>query len=127
MLEEPIREFYTNDIPTVVSTKNEPKGTHYPNMFLTYQKFSNIFNLPTSRFILTNGCENALRIALLLLKPTSLSIENPTWGLVSIIAKSLNIPIDTLEIIAYYLKVEPYILLKERKNKPLPKRVNMKK
>ena len=38
-----------------------------------------------------------------------------------------NVPIDTLEIIAYYLKVEPYILLKERKNKPLPKRVNMKK
>lgn len=38
-----------------------------------------------------------------------------------------NIPIDTLEVIAYYLKVDPYILLKEKKYKPLPKRVNMKK
>ncbi|MBQ2639961.1 MAG: helix-turn-helix transcriptional regulator [Bacilli bacterium] len=38
-----------------------------------------------------------------------------------------NIPIDTLEIIAYHLKVEPYILLKEHKHMLLPKRVNMKK
>ena len=38
-----------------------------------------------------------------------------------------NIPIDTLEVIAYHLKVDPYILLKEHKLKPLPKRVNMKK
>ena len=38
-----------------------------------------------------------------------------------------NIPIDTLEVIAYYLGINPYILLKERKFKPLPKRVNMKK
>ena len=38
-----------------------------------------------------------------------------------------NIPIDTLEVIAYYLKVEPYVLLKEHQNKILPKRVNMKK
>lgn len=38
-----------------------------------------------------------------------------------------NIPIDTLEVIAYHLKVDPYILLKEHKYKPLPKRVNMKK
>ena len=38
-----------------------------------------------------------------------------------------NIPIDTLEVISYYLKVEPYMLLKEHQNKILPKRVNMKK
>ena len=38
-----------------------------------------------------------------------------------------NIPIDTLEVIAFYLKVDPYILLKERKYKLLPKGVNMKK
>ena len=37
-----------------------------------------------------------------------------------------NIPIDTLEVIAYYLKVEPYMLLKEHNHKTLPKRVNMK-
>lgn len=38
-----------------------------------------------------------------------------------------NIPIDTLEVIAYSLKVEPYMLLKEHQHKNLPKRVNMKK
>ena len=38
-----------------------------------------------------------------------------------------NIPIDTLEVIAYYLKINPYILLKDNKHKLLPKRVNMKK
>lgn len=38
-----------------------------------------------------------------------------------------NILIDTLEVIAYHLKVESYILLKEHKYKLLPKRVNMKK
>ena len=37
-----------------------------------------------------------------------------------------NIPIDTLEVIAYSLKVEPYTLLKEHNHKTLPKRVNMK-
>jgi len=38
-----------------------------------------------------------------------------------------NIPIDTLEKIAKYLKVEPYLLIKEEHHGALPKRVNMKK
>lgn len=38
-----------------------------------------------------------------------------------------NIPIDTLENIANVLNVEPYMLLKETKHNPIPKRVNMKK
>lgn len=37
-----------------------------------------------------------------------------------------NIPIDTLENIAKYLKIEPYLLVKEQKHQHLPKRVNMK-
>ena len=37
-----------------------------------------------------------------------------------------NIPIDTLENIAYTLKVEPYLLIKKQKHPKLPKRVNMK-
>ena len=36
-----------------------------------------------------------------------------------------NIPIDTLEIIAKYLKVESYLLIKPQKHPSLPKRVNM--
>lgn len=37
-----------------------------------------------------------------------------------------NIPIDTLENIAKYLKVEPYLLLKEQGHHTSQKRVNMK-
>ncbi len=37
-----------------------------------------------------------------------------------------NIPMNTLENLAFVLKVEPYILLKEHKHRSLPKRVNMK-
>lgn len=37
-----------------------------------------------------------------------------------------NIPVDTLEKLAKYLKVEPYLLIKEQKTHTLPKRVNMK-
>lgn len=37
-----------------------------------------------------------------------------------------NIPVDTLEKLAKYLKVEPYLLIKEQKPHSLPKRVNMK-
>ena len=37
-----------------------------------------------------------------------------------------NVPIDTLENIAKYLKVETYLLIKEHQHPTLPKRVNMK-
>lgn len=37
-----------------------------------------------------------------------------------------NVPIDTLENIAKYLKVEPYLLIKEQGHHTSQKRVNMK-
>ena len=37
-----------------------------------------------------------------------------------------NIPIDTLENIAKYLKIEPYLLIKEQGHHTSQKRVNMK-
>ena len=37
-----------------------------------------------------------------------------------------NVPIDTLENIAKYLKVEPYLLIKEQGHQTSQKRVNMK-
>ena len=36
-----------------------------------------------------------------------------------------NVSVDTLEIIASSLKIEPYILIKPQKHPSLPKRVNM--
>lgn len=37
-----------------------------------------------------------------------------------------NISVDTLEVIANKLKIEPYLLLEPQKHPTLPKRVNMK-
>ncbi len=37
-----------------------------------------------------------------------------------------NVSVDTLEIIAKYLRVESYLLIKPQKHPSLPKRVNMK-
>lgn len=37
-----------------------------------------------------------------------------------------NISLDTIENIAKYLKVEPYLLLKKQQHQHLQKRVNMK-
>lgn len=36
-----------------------------------------------------------------------------------------NVTVDTLEIIANNLKVDPYLLIKHQKHSTLPKRVNM--
>lgn len=73
------------------STKNEPLPNRYPNMYEAYDNFSRFFGISKKNFILTNGCENALRIALLAIKPQTLAIETPGWELPKIIAKSLNI------------------------------------
>lgn len=37
-----------------------------------------------------------------------------------------NISMGTLENIAFVLRVEPYLLIKEQKHRTLPKRVNMR-
>ena len=82
------------------STKNEPKDgivdvvdtRFYPNMYEVYRIFANKYNLDRENFILTNGCENALRIALLAVKPELMLIENPTWEMAKVICSSFDIP-----------------------------------
>lgn len=81
------------------STKNEPLPNRYPDMYSVYKHFSEAFDLPMDNFILTNGCENALRIVLLACKIKELSIEYPSWGLVEIIANSLSIKTEHLPLI----------------------------
>lgn len=88
-----------------ISCKNEPfylRGTIsdeiicYPDMYTIYQKFSQIFNVPTDNFILCNGAENAFRAAVLCLAnplyQSKIAIENPGWGLAKVICESMNIP-----------------------------------
>jgi len=38
-----------------------------------------------------------------------------------------NVPVDTMQRLAECFEIDYYLLLKERKRKPLPKRVNLKK
>lgn len=38
-----------------------------------------------------------------------------------------NVPVDTIQRLAECFEIDYYLLLKERKRKPLPKRVNLKK
>ena len=81
-----------------ISTQNEPAHHTilindfrlYPDMYAVYKKIRSLIG--HNRFILTNGCENALRIALLAVRPRNLQYEYPGWGLVPVIAESLDIP-----------------------------------
>lgn len=92
-----------------ISKKNEPNksvfftvdNAKYPNMYSAYDIFSKYFKIPKQNFILTNGCENACRIALLARNIKDITIENPTWDLFRIIAAGLNVK--------YYLHDYEYV------------------
>jgi len=92
-----LRKDYEHIEKTFFSIKNEPIGYSYPDMYSAYKNFSKNFNIPIGNFILTNGCENAIRILLSLFskeitteKP--LLIEKPGWELVSVLAYAMDIP-----------------------------------
>lgn len=76
-------------ISKIVSSKNEPLPYRYPDMYKVYRKFHETYD--RDNFILTNGCENALRIALLAIRAKSILIEYPTWQLAELICDSLDI------------------------------------
>lgn len=69
--------------------------TQYPDMKKAYDNFSEIYKIPKTNFILTNGCEEALRIACNILYVTSPSsdtffyYENPSWGMVPVIGSQV--------------------------------------
>lgn len=73
------------------SLQNEPMGGTYPDMYKVYQKFSDTHGISTDNFILTNGCENALRICLEVLRPKCLGIETPSWELPYVFATGMRI------------------------------------
>lgn len=87
------RTDYIRDDEFLISTKNEPSiYSRYPDMYVAYENFSKFFNVAQENFILTNGCENALRIALIMTCPERIYIEYPTWGLVAVICEAFHIP-----------------------------------
>lgn len=76
-------------ISSIVSLKNEPLPKRYPDMYEVYKAFEETYG--RNNFILTNGCENALRIVLLAIKAKKLLLEYPTWQLAELICDSLDI------------------------------------
>lgn len=88
-----------------ISTKNEPLEDNvltvntraYPDMYKAYADFSKAYGIPLGNFILTNGCESALRIALLALRPDKLTIEQPTWARVQVECEALDIDYDCID------------------------------
>lgn len=93
------REDYKPYVSSLLSTKNEPgddnilvfNAREYPDMHHAYASFSRLFNIPIGNFILTNGCENAMKIALLALRVKELTIEKPTWAMVQVDCEALDI------------------------------------
>lgn len=77
--------------PNNIVMDNE-EARSYPDMYEAYTNFAKTYNLSMDSFILTNGCENALRIVLELLRPKYLYIENPSWGLVEVLGNGLLYP-----------------------------------
>lgn len=81
------------------STKNEPwfvddEYGWYPDMAKMYDDFSKAFNIEKKNFILTNGCENAMRIALEFYNfkfgNQILYTENPGWKMADVLGAALG-------------------------------------
>lgn len=91
---------YTDDIEQrdeyYRSSKNEPwfgLMPYYPDMGKMYDAFSDTFHISKNNFILTNGCENAMRILLEYFKchnTQNLMVENPGWQLAEVLGVALH-------------------------------------
>lgn len=99
----------------IISCKNEPLPYRYPDMEAAYKAFSETYNIPQDNFILTNGCENALRIVLLALKPKKIYAEYPRWELFDVICEGLGIKVKNIDYL--YDGKEFYPEIKQDKNK----------
>lgn len=80
-------------------------NVHYPDMYKAYNIFEKTFKINKKNFILTNGCENALRIAISLFKNrTSIGkfyYEQPGWRLPMFCAYQAGIPKENILPIEY--------------------------
>jgi len=82
-----------------IASQNEPASDIlitcncrlYPDMKKAYDRFGKLFNLEENEFILTNGGENAMKIALLALKPKSMAWFVPTWKMPEVFCAALDI------------------------------------
>lgn len=85
-----------------ISTKNEPwfiegEEKWYPDMAEAYDNFSNLFGVSKDNFILTNGCENAMRLALMFFHGSTLYTEQPGWQMADILGEACNYNVEHYE------------------------------
>ena len=85
------------------STKNEPFSAihvdfndisilHYPDMHSAYENARKLLGIADDYdFILSNGCENAIKNVLLALRPSNIVYSVPTWEMIHVIACQLNL------------------------------------
>lgn len=94
------RNPYIYQNPNHIRNYNEPScgvdiGTisyrTYPDMFNTYQNFSELMNISSNQFILANGGENAIKNCLLAIKPKLLIDTVPGWGMIPVYCDALEI------------------------------------
>ena len=82
-----------------VASQNEPAADVYidcnvrlyPDMLQAYRKFASLMDLSLDQFILCNGGENAMKTALLALKPKDLTWFAPTWKMPEVLCSALDI------------------------------------
>ena len=79
------------DEPVSRASLNDEEARSYPDMYEAYRDFAKTYNLSMNNFILTNGCENAVRIIFEAIRPKYVYTENPSWGLVEVLANGLNV------------------------------------
>ena len=89
---------YTNNFANDSSNKKENLKKmiiEYPNMMEAYDAFSTFSLIPKENFILTNGCEEALKIVLQVIKrieenkDITLLAEYPRWQMVDVISDQI--------------------------------------
>ena len=80
------------DEPVSKVSLNDEEARSYPDMYEAYRDFAKTYNLSMNNFILTNGCENAVRIIFEAIRPKYVYTENPSWGLVEVLANGLMCP-----------------------------------
>lgn len=60
-------------------------------MYKAYDCFANYMGLDKGQFILANGGENAIKNALLAIRPETLTVTEPGWGMIDVLCQALYI------------------------------------
>lgn len=88
---------YNNFVDDRIFPFQQSFFVNYPDMEAAYDYFSSYLSIPRSNFILTNGCEEALKIVFQVIdriakdkkRTNFLFAERPRWGMVDVLANQI--------------------------------------